>query len=419
MKKVDVLIIGAGPSGTVAAALIKKAGFDVMIVEKMLFPRFVIGESLLPRCMEALREAELFDAIQAKGFLQKFGAKFVRGDDVFDINFSQAHTAGETWTWQVPRADFDKTLADECEKKGIEVRYQTEVTDVEIFADESSITTMKNVDGKTEKVHARFIVDGSGYGRVIPKLFGLARPSGLPERQTLFTHFVDKNRGAVDRDPNRITIFVYNDTTWVWCIPFSNGITSLGFVGFPDFFKTFEGTPEENLRKMVDGHRDLKKRFGDCEMKFSPVTIQGWSSTTDKFFGPGFVLTGNVTEFLDPMFSSGVTLATVSAQNAARLVVQKLRGENVDWQKDYMDECMKGVEVFRTFVNSWYSGDLHTIFFAKEQNEIMRNQISSVLAGYVWDSTNPFVSQHDKHVKGLAKYLRSRGAARTTSVQDV
>ena len=415
----DVLVIGAGPSGTVAAALIKKAGYDVMIVEKMLFPRFVIGESLLPRCMEALREAELFEAIEAKGFLQKFGAKFVRDDEVFDINFSEAHTVGETWTWQVPRADFDKALADECQKKGVEVRYQTEVTAVEIFDDESSITTVKNADGTTEKIRARFIVDGSGYGRVIPKLFGLNRPSGLPERQTLFTHFVDKNRAQVDRDPNRITIFVYNETTWVWCIPFSNGMTSLGFVGFPEFFATYEGTAEERLRKMVDGHRDLKKRFGDCEMKFDPVTIQGWSSTTEKFFGPGFVLTGNVTEFLDPMFSSGVTLATVSAQNAAKLVIKKLRGETVDWQSDYMDECLKGVEVFRTFVSSWYSGDLHTIFFAKQQNETMRKQISSVLAGYVWDSTNPFVSQHDKHVKGLAKYLRTRDSDKNTSVGNI
>src|SRR3569832_2115523 len=123
MKQVDVLINNAGPSGSIAAALLKKAGLDVMIVEKMKFPRFVIGESLLPRCMEALEEAGLLEAVKAKGFQQKDGAKFVMGDKVCDFNFSNQYTPGWQWTWQVPRSEFDKTLADECEKKGVPILY--------------------------------------------------------------------------------------------------------------------------------------------------------------------------------------------------------------------------------------------------------------------------------------------------------
>ncbi|MFZ3231626.1 MAG: NAD(P)/FAD-dependent oxidoreductase [Pseudobdellovibrio sp.] len=409
MKKVDVLVIGAGPSGTIAAALIKKAGYDVTIVEKLVFPRFVIGESLLPRCMEALEAAELLEAVMAKGFQQKFGAKFVLKDEVFDINFSEAHTLGKTWTWQVPRADFDKTLADECERKGVQIKYNTEVIDVQINeVDETSITTIKNHDGTVEQIQARFIVDGSGFGRVIPKLFGLEKESNLPSRKTLFTHFKDVNRNVSSDEPNRITIYVYNETTWIWCIPFSNGMTSLGFVGFPEFFQDLKGSLEEQMRHLLSTHSSLGKRFENCEMGFEPRVLQSWSATTDRFYGPGFVLTGNVTEFLDPMFSSGVTLASVSAQNAAELVVKKLAGHPVDWQKEYMDVCMKGVNVFRTFVMGWYNGDLHSIFFSKKQDATMRKQISSVLAGYVWDDSNPFVSQHEKYVGTLAKFLKSR-----------
>lgn len=409
MKKVDVLVIGAGPSGTIAAALIKKAGYDVTIVEKMVFPRFVIGESLLPRCMEALEEADLIDAVTAQGFQQKFGAKFILKDEVFDIKFDEAHTIGKTWTWQVPRADFDKTLADECERKGVTVKYKTEVVDIKINPeDETSVTTIKNEDGSLDEIHARFIVDGSGYGRVIPKLFGLEKESNLPSRQTLFTHFVDVNRNEMAEEPNRITIYVYNETTWVWCIPFSTGVTSLGFVGFPEFFAGVSGTPEEKMRNLISTYPKLADRFNNCEMKFEPRTLQGWSTTTDQFFGPGFVLTGNVTEFLDPMFSSGVTLASVSAQNAARLIIKKFKGEVVDWQKEYMDVCMKGVNVFRTFVMGWYNGDLHSIFFSKAQESTVRKQIASVLAGYVWDDSNPFVSQHERYVSKLAKFLRTR-----------
>jgi flavin-dependent dehydrogenase len=407
MKNVDVLVIGAGPSGTIAAALIKKAGYSVTMVEKLTFPRFVIGESLLPRCMEAIKEAGMYEAITEKGFQQKFGAKFVMNGEIFDINFSENHTPGETWTWQVPRGEFDKVLADECEKKGVEVQYNTEVTAVEFFEDESSITTVRHADGTEEKIKARFIVDGSGYGRVIPRLFNMEKDSNLPPRETLFTHFVDTRRGDV-YEPNRITIFVYNETTWIWRIPFSNGVTSLGFVGFPEFFANLKGTPSAKMRALVATHPDLSVQFKDSEMKFEPRTIQSWSKTTDKFYGHGFVLTGNVTEFLDPMFSSGVTLAMVSAQNAAKLVIEKLQGKPVDWQKDYMDVCMKGVNVFRTFVMGWYNGDLHAIFFSKVTQENMRRQISSVLAGYVWDDSNLFVSQYEKSIPKLANFVRHR-----------
>src|SRR6187402_3573336 len=102
-EQVDVLVIGAGPSGTVAASIIKKAGFSVKIVEKMKFPRFVIGESLLPRCMEALEEAGFLDAVKAKGFQEKFGAKFVKDGKVCDFSFADQYTKGYNSTWQVPR----------------------------------------------------------------------------------------------------------------------------------------------------------------------------------------------------------------------------------------------------------------------------------------------------------------------------
>lgn len=407
-EKVDVLVIGAGPAGTIAASIIHKAGYKVKIVEKLLFPRFVIGESLLPRCMEALEEADFLNALNQKNYQKKFGAKFVRGNEIFDINFSEAHTEGHTWTWQVPRADFDLTLAQECQKKGIDVQFQTEVTNIQINADETSTTEVINIDGSKSYIDARFIIDGSGYGRVIPKLFQLEKPSHLPARQAFFTHFKDDLRHLRSDEPNRITIYIYDSTTWVWYIPFSNGTTSVGFVGYPEFFKDLEGTDETKLRNLITSHKDLAMQFSKSEMLFPPMTLQSWSSTTDQFFGNGYVLTGNVTEFLDPIFSSGVTLASVSSQNAAHLVIKKLKGENVDWQKDYMDVCMKGVDVFRTFVMSWYNQDLHSIFFANNKNIEMKKQISSILAGYVWDDTNPFVKQHDKYVKQLARFLKTR-----------
>src|ERR1700712_3176377 len=144
-EKVDVLVIGAGPAGTVAASIINKAGFTVKIVEKQKFPRFVIGESLLPRCMEALEEAGFLDAVKEKGFQEKFGAKFVKNGKICDYIFADQFTAGWNWTWQVPRADFDKTLADEVEKMGVPVCYETAVTAITFYGSDS-VTTVEDRD---------------------------------------------------------------------------------------------------------------------------------------------------------------------------------------------------------------------------------------------------------------------------------
>jgi len=406
IEKVDVLVIGAGPSGTVAASIINKAGFKVKIVEKLRFPRFVIGESLLPRCMEGLTEAGFIDAVKEKGFQEKFGAKFVKNGKVCDYLFADQFTPGWNWTWQVPRAEFDKTLADTVEKMGVPVSYETTVTGIE-FNGSDSVTTVEDHNGNKSQIEAKFIVDGSGYGRVIPRLFNLDKPSNLPPRRTLFTHVVDTKR-STDDEPNRITIIVHQKGIWIWVIPFSNGLTSVGFVGDPEFFKQYDGSNEEQLRKLIASEPYLRERMSDVEMVFEPKVLESWSSTSEKFYGDGFVLTGNVTEFLDPVFSSGVTLAVVSSQLAAKLVIRKLNGENVDWNKEYLEEMMQGINTFRSYVMAWYEGTLDTIFFADNQVEKIKSMICSVLAGYVWDNNNPYVKNHKTALHKLARTVELR-----------
>jgi hypothetical protein len=149
----------------------------------------------------------------------------------------------------------------------------------------------------------------------------------------------------------------------------------------------------------------LKKRFGDVEWVFQPRKLEAWSATTDKFYGKGFVLTGNVTEFLDPIFSSGVMFATVSSHLASQLVIRKLKGESIDWDNDYTNFIRQGVDTFRTYVMAWYDGTLEKIFFSKNPDPNIKRQICSVLAGYVWDKSNPFVKDHALALKRLAKLI--------------
>ncbi|HLK30156.1 MAG TPA: NAD(P)/FAD-dependent oxidoreductase [Puia sp.] len=411
-EKVDVLVIGAGPAGTVAASIVNKAGYKVKIVEKMKFPRFVIGESLLPRCMEALTEAGFLDAVKAKGFQEKFGAKFVKNGKICDYFFANQFTPGWSWTWQVPRGEFDKTLADTVEKMGVPVSYETTVTAIQ-FNGSDSVTTVEDINGNESQIEARFIIDGSGYGRVIPRLFNMDKPSNLPPRKAVFTHTVDVNRAMSD-EPNRITIVVHKKGVWIWIIPFSNGITSLGFVGNPEFFEQYKGTLDEQLRALIADEPYLSERFKDVKFVFDTKVLQSWSSTTEKFYGDGFVLTGNVTEFLDPVFSSGVTLATVSSQLAGNLVIRRLKGETIDWEKEFTEPMMQGVNTFRTYVNTWYDGTLDTIFFADNPDLQIKSQICSVLAGYVWDLNNPYVRFHHNALEKLASMIEYRDSFKKT-----
>ncbi|MES1220264.1 MAG: NAD(P)/FAD-dependent oxidoreductase [Bacteroidota bacterium] len=406
-EKTDVLVIGAGPSGTVAASIVYQAGYKVKIVEKLKFPRFVIGESLLPRCMEALEEAKFLDAVKERNYQEKNGAKFVKNGKICDYQFADQFTKGWKWTWQVPRSDFDNVLATTVEKMGVPVEYESTVTAIVFNEDGSSVTTVEDVHGNKKQIEARFIIDGSGYGRVIPKMFNMDKPSNLPPRKAMFAHTVDKKR-SMDDEPNRITIVVHEKAVWIWIIPFSTGITSVGYVGDREFFDRFPGTAEEKFRAMIASQPYISERLKDVELVFEPKELQSWSSTTDKFYGDGFVLTGNVTEFLDPVFSSGVTLATVSSQLAGKLVVRKLKGEQIDWNKEYMEIMMQGVDTFRSYVMAWYEGTLDTIFFADNQDPLIKSQICSVLAGYVWDLENPYVKGHKHALHKLARIITMR-----------
>jgi flavin-dependent dehydrogenase len=353
--------------------------------------------------MDALTEAGFIEALKEKGFQEKSGAKFVKNGKICDYFFADQFTAGWNWTWQVPRAEFDKTLADTVEKMGVQVCYETAVTSI-TFNGSNSVTTVEDLNGNKTEIEARFIIDGSGYGRVIPRLFNLDKPSNLTPRKALFAHTVDLNR-SMDDEPNRITIVVHKPGVWIWVIPFSNGITSVGFVGDPEFFSSCEGDNEKILRELISTQPYLAERLKDVDFVFDPRVLESWSTTTDHFYGEGFVLTGNVTEFLDPIFSSGVTLATVSSQTAAHLVIRKLNGDAVDWEEEYTKHLLQGVNTFRSYVMAWYEGTLDTIFFAEKQNNEIKKMICSVLAGYVWDMENPFVTNHEVALQKLARTI--------------
>jgi flavin-dependent dehydrogenase len=404
MENVDVLIIGGGPAGAVSSAWLNKNNYKVLVLEKQKFPRFVIGESLLPHCMDHLSEVGFIDNITKHGFQKKTGASFYKGDHRTDFLFADQFTDGWSWTWQVKRAEFDNILINTAIEQGVPVKFECDVTAVESNESEQ-LTTYKDSSGNTHQVRSRFIIDASGYGRVLPRLFNLDAPVNTPPRGAVFCHIHDTKRKQEESG----NIFIHsfnNNSAWIWVIPFSDGTTSVGVVSDNKLIEEFSADNGARFLNHIRNFDELKGRFTTEKTVFDPRKILGYAVGVKQLFGPGYVLCGNSTEFLDPVFSSGVTLATGSGLRAAKLTHKTLSGEKVDWMNDYENILRKGIDVFRTFVLGWYNGDMQTIIYSKTMQPELKREICSVLAGYVWDENNPVVKKHKTLVPTLAKVIK-------------
>lgn len=408
-ENVDVLIIGAGPSGCVAAGYLHKNNASIKVVEKSIFPRFVIGESLIPRSMEHYEEAGLLEALKEKNFERKFGARFIRGEEICLFDFSDKFTEGWDWTWQVPRADFDNTLAQEIIRKGVDVEFESEVLDVQ-FEGTNSKTIVKDKDGNLKEISAKFIIDSSGYGRVLPRILKLDAPSSIPENSSMFAHVKDINRPE-GQEGTLISFDILETKVWLWVIPFSDGNTSIGVVGPTSYINSLSKNTTEALKSVIQRSDFYRDRFEGVDFLFEPHKIENYSCSVTQLCGPGFTLTGNSSEFLDPVFSSGVCFATESGMLSAKLFLRELNGEKVDWDKEYTEYMRRGVNVFATYVKEWYTGNLQTLFFHRPENPDVKRKICAVLAGYVWDEENPFVKKHDNVIKNMAYLLNNEKSA--------
>ena len=225
----NVIIIGAGPAGSIAGALLRNKGYQAIIVEREAFPRFSIGESLLPQCMEFIEQAGMLDAVQAAGFQLKNGAAFLHGDKHSEFCFADQFTPGFDSTYQVQRNRFDALLADEAQRMGVEIRWLQEVIAADFSGSKPVLTVQDRTTGQNYQLNADFVLDASGFGRVLPRLLDLEKPSGFPVRQAIFTHLEDRIDDT-NYDRNKIRIIVHPELTdvWYWLIPFSNGRCSFG-----------------------------------------------------------------------------------------------------------------------------------------------------------------------------------------------
>ncbi len=256
---------------------------------------------------------------------------------------------------------------------------------------------------------AKFILDCSGYGRVLPRLLKLEEPSAFPPREALFTHVTGDMRPP-GREEGKIWICMHPGGAWVWIIPFSNGRTSVGAVASPEFFQKFSGDPETQLRAILMSDPNAAKRLAKMQFAMPAQRISGYSCSVKQLFGDKFALVGQ---------RHGISRSRLQFRRGAGAGVRATRGAGadaavarracVDWQADYADHVMQGINTFRAYVAAWYDGKLPQIFFAAQRNPDIMRQICSVLAGYVWDKSNPYVAQAKRKLAMLARMMNSRG----------
>ncbi len=404
----QIVVIGAGPAGAIAAALLKRQGHDVLIIERQQFPRFSIGESLLSHCLDFVEEAGMLDAVQAAGFQLKNGAAFAWGERYSEFDFGDTFSDGKPSTFQVQRAQFDKVLADDAERQGVEIRYQEEVTAVDFDAPQP-VLRVRRMDSSEYSVQAQFVLDASGYGRVLPRLLDLEAPSDFPIRQAVFTHIEDRiDHLGFDRQKILITIHPDMRDVWFWSIPFSNGRTSIGVVASAERFKDKPQNLDACLQAFIDETPSLKNVLQNAVWDTPARTIGGYSANVKTLHGKGFALLGNAAEFLDPVFSSGVTIAMRSASMAAAILHRQLQGERVDWESEFATPLKRGVDTFRAYVEGWYDSSFQDVIFYPGSTPDIRRMISSILAGYAWDQRNPFVAEPKRRLRMLAEICASQ-----------
>lgn len=405
----DVVVIGAGPSGALVSSLLNKKGYQVLVLERAHFPRFSIGESLLPQSMQFLEEADMLEAVQAGEFQHKNGAAFSYGDIYESFDFTDKFSAGWGTTFQVQRDQFDKILADQAALQGVEICYGQTVKQFNYHDGKAAITAEDDESSAVYTITAKFVLDASGYGRVLPRLLELDKPTDFPARTSLFTHIEDKI-GNVDYDRNKILISVhpqYQDV-WFWLIPFSNGRSSVGVVAEKKVIDALEGNTENKLKQLIAESGWLSTLLSNAVFDTRVGELTGYASDVTTLHGQGFALLGNAGEFLDPVFSSGVTIAFKSASLAAKVVSRQLEGQQPDWEQEFVLPLKTGIETFKEFVEGWYDGRLQSVIFGSSKNLNMpiKRMISSILAGYAWDLKNPYVKDV-KRLNALAEICRA------------
>jgi flavin-dependent dehydrogenase len=388
-QQCDVLVIGGGPAGSTAAALLAEKGHRVTLIEKARHPRFHIGESLLPANLPLLEKLGVADEVRAIG-MEKWAAEFVSPwhDHKQVFNFGDAIDKSMPYAYQVERAGFDHILIRNAQRKGAHVIEGCKVNDVEFLPDDQGcIVHTRADDGKLQTWHARFLLDASGRDTFLGNRFKAKERNEKHNSTALYAHFenVQRNDGKAE---GNITIYWF-EHGWFWFIPLMNGRTSIGAVTWPYYLKTRKKPIEDFLLDTIALCPKLAERLKGARIIANVEATGNYSYICNHTHGSNYLLLGDAYTFIDPVFSSGVMLAMNSAFIGSETVDTCLRRpEQAAAALKHFDRTMRiGPKRFSWFIYRVTNPTMRNLFMGPRNLFRMQEALLSVLAGDVFGKT--------------------------------
>jgi len=413
----DVIIAGGGPAGSSTANFLRQRGRTVLLLEREKFPRFHIGESLLPFANDIWKELGVLDKMDAT-FIHKPGAQFIHEESgaVFTYYFDTAIRPGRPYAYQVKRADFDKMLLDEARAKGAEIREEVSVRDVTIDGDGVSVVCRPK-EGADYTVQGKMFVDATGRDAIMATRHKLKEPDGLITTNVAI-HCMFRNidrSGALDEGNIIIGLF---EGGWYWVIPFKDGDTSCGFVFEKTFTKINRGSrPAEMMAIALESTPALKHRLRNAEPLMEVGSQSNWSYKSRQFYSNRMLMVGDAAAFVDPLFSTGVLLAANGAKFAAEAIDSALTDDNFEAERfaGYQEQYRGGMDIFATLVHEFYAQNLRKVLIVSARNATVCSVITSMLAGDVYKPS----MWHSLVRQGFSHMPEANGVPGVTSSREL
>jgi len=384
----DVLVIGGGPAGSTAAAMLARMGHRVIALEKDRHPRFHIGESLLPMNLPLFERLGVMGKVKAIGVF-KPGADFEADNERGYNTYAFARALGNSppHAYQVWRQDFDKMLYDHARECGADAREGHEVRQVVQQSARESLIDVATDTGEIYQIRARYVMDASGRDAFLSSKKKLKRKNDEHQSAAIFGHFLGAERRQGE-DAGNISIYRF-EHGWMWMIPLPDGVMSIGAVCRPAYLKQRKGRKVEFLLETLRMNAELWQRVERAELIDNEVRVTGnYSYDSTCMGGPGWVLIGDAFAFLDPVFSSGVYLAMSGAEQAVAVVDESLRHPQREAQllRRLERRQRRGMKRFAFFIYRFNSPVMGEMFRDPQNIWQIEQGVISMLAGDVFDS---------------------------------
>ncbi|MFN3192508.1 MAG: NAD(P)/FAD-dependent oxidoreductase [Aureliella sp.] len=402
----DVVVIGGGPAGCSAAALVAEAGQSTLLLERESVPRFHVGESLMPECYWPLKKLGMIDRMKQSDFVPKKSVQFVgaSGRTSAPFYFEEHDPRENSTTWQVERAKFDKMLWDRASELGADCVDETRVMDV-MFDDSNRATGVKirTPDGEIREIQSKVVMDGSGQQSLIANKLGLKQDIPNLKKAAIWSYYKGAQRDEGDNSGATVIMHTSEKDSWFWYIPLSDGITSIGCVGDNEYMLKSGLDSEARYNLEIERCEGLKPRLEGAERVDKVHVAKEYSYWTSQHSGDGWVLIGDAFGFIDPLYSSGVYFALVMGDRASESVNEAFRKGDFSGQQlgSWCENFKHGSTLIRKLVEAFYTKEFSFAGFLKDNPQYQGNLTDLLIGRIFYDGAGDIFQDMDEAVSSV------------------